>query len=339
MCRIPSPASADTIAATFQGATVSLEECLPTELRGPDTSITRVPVGLSGAAVHRVDSGGQSFMLKVSDDRPLPSWRHQLALLQRAADAGLAPRVVHSDEARRAVLSAFIVDRSFPMFYGNPATRDAAIAALGQLLRRVHALPLPDGASPANPRVDGTSAREFLAQLWSALAAAAAAPAFVAEAIERVLGEPMPASDRAPVLSHNDVNPTNVIFDGEKLLLLDWDTAGGNEPFHDLATIAVFLRMDDATCHALLAAYDGAAVASLPARFLYDRRLVAALCGAMFLQLAHDRGHAGDGGETLDSTMSLADVYQQMRTGALSVATAAGQWTFGLALVKQSVVL
>jgi aminoglycoside phosphotransferase (APT) family kinase protein len=318
---------------------VRLEECLPAELRRPDTTITRVAVGFSGAAVHRVNSGGQTFMLKVSDDRPLLSWRHQLALLQRAADAGLAPRVVHSDETRRAVLSAFVVDRSFPLFYGNPATRDAAIAALGQLLRRVHALPLPDGPTPANPRVDGTSPREFLAQVWSALAAGAAVPSFVGEAIERVLGAEMPASDRAPVLSHNDVNPTNVIFDGEKLLLLDWDTAGSNEPFHDLATVALFLRMDDAACHALFAAYDGAPVASLPPRFAYDRRLVAAVCGALFLRMALGRGHAGATGETLASTASLVDVYQQMRTGAVNVATAAGQWAFGLALVKASVAL
>ena len=318
---------------------MSLEECLPAELRRPDTTITRVAVGWSGAAVHRVDAAGQTFMLKVSDDRPLASWRHQLTLLQRAADAGLAPRVFHTDETRRAVLSAFVVDRSFPMFYGNPATRDAAIAALGQLVRRVHALPLPTAPAPANPRVDGTGPREFLAGVWSALAAGGAVPAFVGAAIERVLAAQMPASERAPVLSHNDVNPTNVIFDGEKLLLLDWDTAGGNEPFHDLATAAVFLRMDDAACHALLGAYDGAPVASLPPRFAYDRRLVAAVCGAIFLQMALGRGHAGATGETLDSTASLGDVYQQMRTGAVNVATAPGQWIFGLALVKESVAL
>ncbi|MCA1663176.1 MAG: phosphotransferase [Myxococcales bacterium] len=318
---------------------MSLAECLPAELRRADTTITPVAVGWSGAAVHRVEAGGQSFMLKLSEERPLASWRHQLALLQRAADAGLAPRVVHTDETRRAVLSAFVVDRSFPLFYGNPATRDAAIVALGQLLRRVHALPLPAAPTPPNPRVDGTEPRDFLARIGSALAGGGGVPAFVGEAIERVVAEETPASDRAPVLSHNDANPTNVVYDGEKLLLLDWDTAGGNEPYYDIATLAVFLRMDDAACRALLAAYDGAPVASLPARFAYDRRLVAAACGAVFVQMARARGHAGSGGETLASTSPLGDVYQQMRTGAVDVATGAGQWAFGLALVKESVAL
>ena len=101
-----------------------------------------------------------------------------------------------------------------------------------------------------------------------------------------------PASARRSS-SHNDVNPTNLVYDGEKLLLLDWETAGPNDPFYDLAAIAVFLRMDEGTCLRLLAAYDGEPVAELPARFAYNRRLVAVLCGTAFLHLARHGGHAG----------------------------------------------
>jgi len=55
---------------------------------------------------------------------------------------------------------------------------------------------------------------------------------------------------------------------------------------------------------------------------------------------ARHGGYAGATGlETLDSTPSLGDFYQQLRSGVLSVATAAGPWWFGLALVKASVVL
>jgi hypothetical protein len=55
--------------------------------------------------------------------------------------------------------------------------------------------------------------------------------------------------------------------------------------------------------------------------------------------MALGRGYAGAAGETLESTLSLGDVYQQMRTGAVNVAAAAGQWAFGLALVKASAAL
>lgn len=55
----------------------------------------------------------------------------------------------------------------------------------------------------------------------------------------------------------------------------------------------------------------------------------------MFLHLARQRGHAGaTGAETLDTTPSLSDCYQQMRSGTLNIATGEGQWWFGLTLLK-----
>jgi aminoglycoside phosphotransferase (APT) family kinase protein len=273
-------------------------------------------------------------VLKIAGEgEPLAGWRRKVHIQQLAANAGLAPRVVHVDEARRAVVSAFVVDQSFPAFYADPRTREAALAQLGRTVRRVHELPLPPDADPRDPR-------EFLAAIWSGLGANFALPSFAGDAVRRTLTEEAPAHERAQVLSHNDVNPTNLVYDGEKLLLLDWETAGPNDPFYDLAAISVFLRMDEATCQRLLAAYDGAPVSKLPARFVYSRRLVAVLCGATCLHLARQSGHAGaTGEETLDSTPALGDFYQRTRTGSLSLATSEGQWGFGLSLIKESFAL
>lgn len=311
---------------------MSLEACLPEDLRGPTTTITRVAAGLSGAGVYRVDAAGQAFVLKISgEEEPLAGWQRKLHIQQLAANAGVAPRVIHADEARRAIVSVFVVDRSFPAFYANPSTREAALAQLGQTVRRVHDLALPPEAVTQEPT-------DVLTAAWSAVATNFALPGFVGDAVRRVLAEDTPASGRALVLSHNDVNPTNLVYDGEKLLLLDWDAAGPNDPFYDLAAISVFLRMDEETCLKLLTAHDGEPVSRLPARFAYDRRLVAVLCGVVFLRLAHRNGHAGaTGDETLDSTLALGELYPRMRSGALSLATGEGQWCCGLALVKASV--
>ena len=310
---------------------MSLEACLPVDLQGPTTTITRIAAGLSGAGVYRVEAAGQAFVLKITGDgEPLADWRRKRHLQQLAANAGLAPRIIHVDEARCAVVSAFVADRSFRAFYRNPLTHEAALTQLGRTVRRVHDLPLPPDAEAKDPR-------EFLATLWSGLVASFALPTFVGEAVRRLLTEGEPARERALVLSHNDANPSNLVHDGENILLLDWDTAGPNDPFYDLAALAVFLRMDEGTCQRLLTAYDGEPVSRLPARFAYNRRLVALLCGAVSLQLARNSGHAGaTGEETLDSTPSLGDFYQRMLAGTLSLATGEGQWCFGLALVKES---
>jgi aminoglycoside phosphotransferase (APT) family kinase protein len=322
----------DTAASSAASRAVDLDACLPAHLRGAATTITRIAGGLSGAGVYRVEAGGEAFVLKIAaPDKVLAGWRSKLHILRAAADAGLAPRIVHVDEARRAVVSEFVAGGTFFTSYANPRTRDEAIGLLGRTLRRIHQLPPPPDADPAQPR-------EFLAATWAALHPDLVVPDFVADAVQRVLAEPEPAPERAPVLSHNDVHPANFIFESDRLLLLDWDTAGLNDPFYDLATVSLFLRMDPETCATLLAAYDGEPVTELPARFVYIRRLVGVLCGTNLLNVARQSGHPGaTGDETLDSTPSLGDFYQRMRAGEVSIGTAEGQWSFGLALLKESI--
>lgn len=301
---------------------MNVDDCLPETLRGPATRVTRIPAGLSGAAVYCVEAGDECYVLKVADE-PLADWRRKLDIQRRAADAGVAPRIVHVDDERRAVVTEFVVDRSFPAYFFDPRTRDAAIELLGRTLRRVHDVPLPADA-PA------VTARELLAALSGALSGFSV-PAFAADAMHHMLAEEPPQRDRI-VLSHNDVNPSNVVYDGERLLLLDWNTSGPNDALYDLATISVFLRMDDSTCTKLLAAHDGAPVTALPAAFHYYRRLAAITCGAAFLHLARTSGHPGH--EHVDAVPTLAEFYQRMRAGEVSIATAEGQWAFGLALLS-----
>jgi thiamine kinase-like enzyme len=311
---------------------VHLQGCLPAELRGPTTTISRLTAGLSGAGVYRVEAAGRAFVLKIKDEsEPVAGWRQQRQLQQLAANVGAAPRVIHVDETRRAVVSDFVVDRSFIAAYVDPRTRDSALTQLGLTLRRVHDLPLPADAN-------GENQREFLAEIWSSLDGNSAVPAFVRDAVRRVQAEKVPACDKPAVLSHNDVNPGNLLYDGEKVLLVDWEAASRNDGYYDLATIALFLRMNQEACHRMLAAYHGEPLSEFPARFCYNRRLVAVLCGAHGVRGALKNGYAGRGEETLESTPPLGEFYQRMQAG-LSLATAEGQWWFGLALLKESVAL
>lgn len=304
--------------------------CLPAELRGSATTITPIAAGLSGAGVYRVEAAGRAYVLKVAlPDEPLDSWRARADILRAGADAGVAPRVVHVDETRLAVVTELVADRSFIARFIAPATRAAAIDELGTALRCVHALPIPPDGIGKDPHA-------VLSAIWAGLAGFSL-PTWIGDVIRRALEEPPPPPDRAPVLSHNDVNPTNLVYDGERVLFLDWDAAGTNDPLYDLAAIAMFLRMDNATCAQLIAAHDQAPVAALPARFLYLRRLVAALCGSMFLHIARTGGHAGaNDHETLEFAPTLDEFHERMRAGVISARAPDGQWQFGQALLRAS---
>ena len=272
---------------------MSLEDCLPPDLRGPASTITPIAAGLSGAGVYRVERDGRVFVLKVAGaTEDGGDWRSALEIQRLAAGTRLAPAIVHVDETRRAVLTVFVEDRSFAALYLDPGTREAALTLLGRTVRRIHALPIPATARVRDPRV-------FLAQILAGLGSSFAVPDFASDAIQRVLAEDPPPQQGAMVLGHNDLNPTNFIYDGEALLVLDWAAAGPMDAFYDLAVLAVFLRMDEPTCLSLLAAYGSAPSTLLPDRFLYSRRLAAALAGAMQLFLARQMKHPGaTGAET-----------------------------------------
>lgn len=306
---------------------VDLADCLPVQLRGPNIKIERIGQGMSGAGVYRVEASGKTYVLKVSPKDSVEEFRRKLEIRQAVAQAEVAPRVVHADEQRKAVLSEFIADRGFVALWFDPNKRAGAIDKLGKMLRALHDVTPPASATENDPR-------GLLTMMWSGLAGFTL-PGFVGDAVRDLLAQEMPESDRPDVLSHNDVNPTNIAFDGKRLVLLDWDTAGTNEPLYDLAAIAVYLRMDDAACKQLIAAHDGKPCNELPARFVYDQQLVAVLCGVYMLRSARQAGHAGADAE-LSSTLSLEELYQKLRAGSVNVATAEGQWAFGLALVKAS---
>lgn len=308
-----------------------LEDHLPPDLRGLDTTIGRIAAGLSGAGVYRVEAAGQSFVLKVAaENEDVANWHRTFHIQRLASDAGLTPRIVHVDEAGRAVLTVFVADRSFPTFYRDPSTHEAALTQLGRTVRRIHALPIPADAPVRDPRA-------FLVQIWDESLPGFVLPDFAVDAVQRVLAEKPPAGERALVLGHNDLNPTNFVYDGDAILMLDWATAGPIDAFYDLGNLAVFLRMDEDTCLRLLSAYEGKQLAGLPSPFLYYRRLAAALIGAMQLSGARQMKHAGaNGSETLDSTLGLGDFYQRLRDGTLKIGTTEGCWAFGLALLKAS---
>jgi aminoglycoside phosphotransferase (APT) family kinase protein len=310
------------------------EDCLPPHLRTATTTITRIAAGLSGAGVYRVEAAGQVFVLKVAGDGESDAdWRGALEVQRLAAEARLTPRIVHVNEGRRAVLTDFVMDRSFIGLYRDPRTHAAAIELLAHTVKRIHALAIPAGAR----RHD---ARQFLAQISAGLGADYILPDFASQVIRRALTTEPPPGERPLVMGHNDLNPTNLVYDGEAIVLLDWAMAGAIDPFFDLATITVFLRMDEGTCLRLLSAYDGAPVGALPAPFIHMRRLMATLAGTASLSMARRLRHAGASGtETLETTLPLADFYQQLRSGTLALGTPDGHWMFGLALLKESLAI
>jgi thiamine kinase-like enzyme len=179
-----------------------------------------------------VRQGGDRFVVRLGDDVPV----HQiLRANERAASlaahkAGVSPEVVHFEDG---ILVLRFIDGATltPESVRNPANLTRLVA----LVRRCHdemPLHLRGPASAFWPfhvirdyaRAIRAAVSPWVPRLDELLAEAAR--------LERALG---PART---VFGHNDLLPANVIDDGKRLWLIDWDYAGFGSPLFDLANLA-----------------------------------------------------------------------------------------------------
>lgn len=314
-----------TTTGTFDPS--SLTHLLPTHVVGSPTSIVPIQLGLSGAGVYAVTTDRGEYFLRVqSAAANHAAWAQQLIVLRRASDAGIAPPIVHVDERARAVVSTRIGGVPLAQAAGDPRQRDAAVAGVIGQLRALHALDRSDVQE-----LDGVA---YARSEWHAQRQRAGFPSWVgdlAPALDEIAE--LLTKDSRRVVSHNDVNPGNVLWDGRKAWLIDWEVAALAHPYYDIATLTTFLNLDIEPAMGLLALQEQEWLDDGDrATFAALRRLVAIALGCTFFRLASEIGE--DIVPSRDAAPTLADVYAGMRAGTLDLQSARGQVAFGLAFLR-----
>src|SRR3569832_2233305 len=204
---------------------------LPEERVGAVENIEPITMGLSGAGVYAGSAARGAFVLRVqASNVAADAFAGQLRLLQRVATAGIAPAIVHVDQPARAVVSARVAGRPLGAALADPAQRPQAFASVIDSLRALHALDTTDVVT-SDP-VAYARARPGFPD-WAALQP-------VIDGADAAL-----ARDARRVVSHNDMNPGNILWDGTRAWLVDWEAAGLNHPHYDLAAFAMFLRLEN----------------------------------------------------------------------------------------------
>jgi aminoglycoside phosphotransferase (APT) family kinase protein len=305
-----------------------LTRLLPADRFGNVRSVTSFPHGLSGAAVYDVATDSGDFVVRVLDESDDEQWRHRIARLRVVAGAGIAPPLAWVDEGARATVSVKIAGQ-LPAALADPSSRPLAIGSLVETLATLHRLP-DDGFAPADPVVAARA-------LWNEQHVKPGFPAWASPAVVQIdrcaqrLDE-----DLRRVPSHNDMNPTNVLWDGTRVWLVDWDASGLTHPYYDLAVLSMFIVLDDAVALDLLARQEGAPITSEQAEtFRALRQLGAILCGTMFLRLAGDLESVVP--QSLDETPTLLQFYARLRAGELALRSPSGQAMFGAAMLRTGI--
>jgi len=271
----------------------------------PVGAVTPIAGGASGAWPFRVEVGGRRYLVRV-EGVPSPLRNpHQYAALRIAAAAGISPRIHHIDEANRVAVTDFIEQRPLHTYPGGPR---ALLQALGALLARLQAAP----AFPHFVDYPDIVARLFAHVRRTGLFGAGVLDAHV-ERLERFRAA-YAAGSSALVASHNDAIPSNILFDGERLWLIDWESAYRNDPLVDVATILDTLAPSPELEDVLLCAWLGHA----PDAALRDRlALIRALTRLYYagVLLSASAAVSGAMADADLSAPSLPDFQQAIRDG------------------------
>jgi aminoglycoside phosphotransferase (APT) family kinase protein len=194
----------------------------------PIGAITPVAGGMTTASTFRLEARGRRYLLRMEGEPSPLRNPHQYVSMRIATEAGIAPAIHYIDEAARIVVIDFIEQRPLKTYPGGPR---ALAQALGELFSRMQATPV----FPYYVNYADIVARLFAHVRRTGLFAAGLLDAHV----ERLalLGEAYNAGTTKLVSSHNDPVPSNILFDGERLWPIDWESACRNDPLVDAAIV------------------------------------------------------------------------------------------------------
>src|SRR5450755_977769 len=190
---------------------------------GP-VSVRRLASGLVNKSC-RVARAGRLYSLRVAtvDSLQLGLDREwECKVVACAAAAGVAPTIQCCEPAQGVLVADWAPGRAWT---AAEIREPDNVHAMAQLLRRVHALRIPQPGRAMSPAAWVAHYSAALAERPSAELRAAADAR-----LTQLAASPLPTA----VLCHSDLHRLNVAK-GERLLLLDWEYAHVSDPYWDLA--------------------------------------------------------------------------------------------------------
>lgn len=289
------------------------------------THISLIAGGLSGAAVYKIVIGDRPYVLKLNAPDNTAASNNSLAL---AAAAGIAPSLKYEDKLQGITISDFIDNKPVRGTFAP----DKLIDELARAIKTVHTIPADVEGKELFETVDGLIEQFKNAKLFSG-------PLFdeCFQYYETIKNRyPRDAADR--VFSHNDLNPSNILCDGEKIWIIDWEVAYLNDRYVDLANAANFFVQTPAQESALLSAYFNHVVDDHKmARFYVMRQVCRIIYSLMMFQLAGQQKPAGYEHDQEMEGNDLRAFGSLMALGKLSLASYEGQLMYGKALFNEAV--
>jgi hypothetical protein len=203
----------------------------------------------ASASIHRIEAGGRPWLLRLESLRrdKVRDPQRAYVCMHAAAEAGIAPALLYADATAGVAIMAFVPGRPLDDF---PGGREALARALGTLAARLHDTPIFPEVADYPSIIGGLLDQLQGTGLYGDLLVPHR------DGLER-LRAAYSWDEQRLVSSHNDPHPGNILFDGERLWLIDWETAYRNDSALDLAIMTMYLAGTPELQEALLQAWGG----------------------------------------------------------------------------------
>ena len=283
----------------------------------PLTGLQRVTGGAS-ALIYRIEIADRPYLLRLEslqrDEVRDPDRAYRC--MRTAVEAGVAPALYLADATAGVAIMDFLPGQPLSDY---PGGAPRLVHDLGDLANRLQA------TSPFPPVADYLSVLELL--LGRLLESGLFAPGLLdrhREGFERIR-EVYPWDGAALVSSHNDPHPGNILFDGERLWLIDWETGYCNDPLVDVAIFSLYFAASPELEDMLLRSWLGRAPdRALRARLVLMRQLVRLFYGCSSSLYAAFPPHTL-APETDWTALTPAEFRTAIETGQLVLGTPATQ--------------
>ncbi len=213
-----------------------------------ELTAVRIKGGLTNES-WRVDGPDNSVVVRIStvDEQTLQLNRaNEAIVLKRVQQAGIGAEVLLCAPERRLLVTRALPAETLDM----AALRDPyTVQKLASLLRDLHALSVPAAVQTVNLLT-------VLQNYWVTLDEQTACTDVEARRQARLIAmESTQVGERC--LCHHDVHHLNLMSDGQRLWLLDWEYAGLGDPLFDLAAVCCYHDYDEKLRELLLREYRG----------------------------------------------------------------------------------
>lgn len=274
--------------------------------------VTRLTGGGSPSVVFRFAVDTKYYVMRiVRQTHTLNDPVRHYACLNIASKAGISPRVYYTNAAEGICITGFIAAVPVQEYPGE------LLVALANAIKAIQ------NTQPFPEFVNFLNAIDSFIELFRSsgmLPEPATRDHFRYYA---QVQEAYPRDDIALVSSHNDLNPRNILFDGRRLWVIDWETAFRNDRYADLASVANFFFRDEPANsepgteeEVLLRAYFGDELGDYHRARFFLMRQICRMYYAMLLMLSAS-GRAPDGVWDEDmQTPRLREFHRRFAAGA-----------------------